>query len=293
MMSMIGVTIKMEVLTMIKKEYDDDKKHVHVLSFGGGTQSTALLIKALKDGVNGVRPDYVVFSDTGNEPSYVMKQIERINKHVKENYGVEIIYTDNGNIYDDLVNSVETGERVASLPFHTKAKDNSTGIGMRQCTSEYKIVPVKRKIRELLGYKKGQRVKEIVHMWKGISTDEIARVKPIKDGWIEAEHPLVWELSMDRSACVAYVERELGFKPFSSACIICPFHSNEAWLEIKRNDPDGFKKAVELDKMIRNGNKKMHSEQYMHKSRIPLGEVDLNEDQIDIFDMECDGFCGI
>lgn len=34
--------------TMIKKEYDDDKKHIHVLSYGGGTQSTALLLMALK-----------------------------------------------------------------------------------------------------------------------------------------------------------------------------------------------------------------------------------------------------
>ena len=32
------------------------------------------------------------------------------------------------------------------------------GIGRRQCTEHYKIVPVRRKIRELLGLSRGQRV---------------------------------------------------------------------------------------------------------------------------------------
>jgi hypothetical protein len=291
---------------LIKQQYDDDKKHIHVLSYGGGTQSTALLIKALEGEVNGVIPDYIIFSDTGNEPQYVMDQVEKVNKHIKEKYGREVIYTDNGNIYDDLINAVETGERVASLPFHSidgTGKEYKNGIGMRQCTSEYKIEPVKKKIRELLGYKPRQVVQEKVHIWKGISTDEIQRVKPImtsKNGeqvpcrWRIAEHPLVDVLSIDRSACIAYVERELGFTPYASACVICPFHDNHAWLEIKRKEPESFEKACQLDEKIRNG-LKYQNELYLHKSRKPLREVDLQEDQttIDDFISECEGFCGL
>lgn len=278
----------------IKQRYDDDKKHIHVLSYGGGTQSNALLIKALEGEVNGVIPDFIIFSDTGNEPKYVTDQVYRVNEIIKKKYNREIIITDNGNIYDDLINACDTGERVASLPFHTVNGIGETGLAMRQCTSEYKIVPVNRKIRELLGYKPKQRVKEMVHIWKGISTDEIQRVKPIKLGWQTAEHPLVEVLSMDRSACVAYVERKLGFTPYASACIICPFHDNNAWLEIKKEDPEGFKKACELDEMIRE-KLKYTNKLYLHKSRIPLKDVDLMEDQttIDDFINECEGFCGI
>ena len=277
---------------MIKQHYDDGKEHIHVLSFGGGTQSTALLLKALEGEVNGVIPDYIIFSDTGNEPYYVMDQVERVNEHIKKKYGKEIIYTDNGNIFKDLVKATETGERVASLPFHTVDGIGEKGLAMRQCTSEYKIVPVNRKIRELLGYKKGQRVKEMVHIWKGISTDEIQRVKPINLGWQTAEHPLVDILSIDRSACIAYVERELNFTPYASACIICPFHDNHAWLEIKRKDPTGFKEACELDELIRS-KLRYKNELYLHKSRKPLKDVDLQEDQttIDDFINECEGFC--
>lgn len=282
---------------MIKQQYDDDKKHIHVLSFGGGVQSIALLLESLKGKVNGVKPDYVIFSDTGNEPKAVMDQVERVNKYIKEKYGIEIHITSKGNIYDDVIRATETGERVASLPYHTidgTGAEYTDGIGRRQCTGDYKISPVKKKIRDLLGYKPRQQVKEIVHMWKGISTDEIQRVKPIADKWITAEHPLVEVLNIDRSRCITIVEEELGFTPLKSACVICPFHDNATWLEIKKNSPEEFEAACVLDDKIRKG-LRYKSELYLHKSRKPLREVDLQESQttIDDFINECEGFCGI
>jgi len=32
---------------------------------------------------------------------------------------------------------------------------------------------------------------------------------------------------------------------------------------------------------------------YLHQSLQPLEEVDFNEDQIDLFDNECEGHCGL
>ncbi|XVM19727.1 phosphoadenosine phosphosulfate reductase family protein [Bacillus subtilis] len=193
---------------MIKQHYDDGKKHIHVLSYGGGTQSTALLLMALKGEINGVIPDYIIFSDTGWEPQHVYNWIQKINKHIKATYGREIIFTDNGNIRDDIVQGAETGDRFASIPFFTRDSKGEIGIARRQCTNEYKILPVNRKIRSLLGYKPRQRIKEVVHLWKGISTDEIQRVKPSRESWQVAEHPLVDVAFIDRSRCITYVERE-------------------------------------------------------------------------------------
>lgn len=280
---------------MIKKEYDDGLKHIHILSYGGGTQSTALLLMALKGEVNGVIPNYIVHADTGNEPKNVYDFMDRVNEHIKKKYNREIIFTNNGNIYDDIEKACHTGSRATSLPYHTlNPLNRAEAIGRRQCTGDYKITPVNRKVRELLGYTKGQRVKEVVHMWKGISTDEIQRVKPIADKWIEAEHPLIDIMDVDRSRCIGYVEREGLGTPPKSSCMICPFHDNATWLEIKKNDPEGFKKACELDELIRK-NLKYKDELYLHKSRKPLSEVDLQEDQttIDDFINECEGFCGI
>lgn len=279
---------------MIKKYYDDGKRHVHVLSFGGGTQSTALLLMALKGEINGVIPDYIIFSDTGWEPQKIYDWVNKVNQYIKTKYNREIIFTKGGNIRTDLLNAVENGSRVASLPFFTLNEDGEKGMVMRQCTAEYKIQPVKHKVRELLGYEPRQRVKEVVHMWKGISTDEIQRVKPIIDSWIEAEHPLIDVQMMNRSNCIAYVEREGLGTPEKSSCIGCPFHDNQTWLEMKRNDPASWNDAVMLDEKIRNM-PKLNSQCFLHKSCKPLKDVDLNEDQLTFNDFinECEGFCGI
>ena len=279
---------------MIKKEYEDGKRHVHVLSFGAGTQSTAMLLMALKGEINGVIPDYIIFSDTGWEPKQIYNWVEKVNSHIKDKYDREIIFTNGGNIRADLIKATENSERVASLPFFTLSEKGEKGMVLRQCTNEYKIIPVKKKIKELLGYGPRQKVKEIVHMWKGISTDEIQRVKPIKESWIEAEHPLVDVVNVDRSACIAYVEREGLGTPVKSSCIGCPFHDDTTWLEMKKRDPESWEDAVKLDKIIRNM-PKIKNKCFLHRSCVPLDEVKLQEDQIvlDLFGNECEGFCGI
>ena len=47
-------------------------------------------------------------------------------------------------------------------------------------------MPVRRKVRELLGLAKGQRVPAgtAVELWLGISTDEAIRMKPSRGRWI-------------------------------------------------------------------------------------------------------------
>nr|WGE05068.1 phosphoadenosine phosphosulfate reductase family protein [Bacillus subtilis] len=130
---------------MIKQNYDDGKKHIHVLSYGGGTQSTTLLLMALKGEINGVIPDYIIFSDTGWEPQHVYNWVNKVNEHIKATYGREIIFTDNGNIRDDIVQGAETGNRFASIPFFTRDSKGEIGIARLQCTNEYKILPVNRR----------------------------------------------------------------------------------------------------------------------------------------------------
>jgi hypothetical protein len=291
---------------MIQKNYDDGKKHIHVLSYGGGTQSTALLLMALKGEINGVIPDYIIFSDTGWEPKAVYEWVDKVNKYIQEKFGRCIIFTNNGNIREDIIAGATKGERHASIPFFTRDRTGwgEKGKARRQCTDEYKIKPVNRKIKELLGYKPRQQVKEVVHIWKGISTDEIRRVKPIlvknSQGemvpckWRKAEHPLVDVVGVDRSECIKWVE-DLGLgTPPQSSCIGCPFHNDSLWLDMKKNDPEAWDDAVEIDKTIRN-HPKFKQHLFLHRSCKPLNEVEFHEQSelIDFFDEECEGMCGL
>jgi hypothetical protein len=326
----------------IQQTYNDGKKHVHVLSFGAGTQSTALLLMALNGEINGVVPDHIIFSDTGWEPKEVYDWLEKIQKVVMERFGKEIAVTDGGSIRDDVFaaaaykKGIDKKRRFASLPYFTSSlvpvyKDNGfeeveeddpnqtelfaidefeaakkeilgykeqLGMVLRQCTQEYKIAPVTKKIRELLGYQPRQRVKEIVHLWKGISTDEISRVKPSRDKWIVAEHPLIDIANVDRTACIKYVEDYSLGTPPKSSCIGCPFHDDHHWLDMKTNHPAEFEDAVLADKAIRNMSH-MRATAYLHRSCKPLDEVDFAEriakkqGDGDLFDNECEGMCGV
>lgn len=272
-----------------------EQEHVHVLSLGAGTQSSAMALMAAHGDLP--RPDYIIFSDTGWEPQHVYKWLEDLKAELAK-FDLEVITVSEGNIHDDVLRAQETGERVASLPYYTwDEKKQEKGITMRQCTGDYKIKPINKKIREILGYKKGQRVKEMVHMWKGITTDEIARIKPSQERWIAFDYPL-FDRNMDRLDAINYVRNKMGRIPPKSSCIGCPFHNNEMWLDIKRNHPEDWQNAVEFDKKIRN-NPKYRSKLYLHKSCKPLDEVDLQEDQttladfLDDFDSECSGMCGM
>lgn len=286
---MLGVVQK-----VIERIYDDEKEHIHVLSYGAGTQSTAMLLMALKGEINGVIPDYIIFSDTGWEPKEVYEWLDTVNNYIKKNFNREIITCSMGNIYEDAINGNRWGQRFPSMPFFTVHSEGKKGMVRRQCTNEYKITPVNKKVRSLLGYRPKQRIKEMVHMWKGISTDEIQRVKPSRERWITAEHPLVDLMDMTRTDCIKYVENEGIGTPPKSACIGCPYRDDRSWLEIKKNDPEGFDQAIELDKAIRNSMR--YGEAFLHRQRVPLDQVVFSEQMemdFDQFTNECEGMCGL
>lgn len=63
---------------------------------------------------------------------------------------------------------------------------------------------------------------------------------------------------------------------------------------MKRDDPDSFQDAVEFDREIRS-QPKLSGEAYLHRSLVPLDEVDFESKLSDTegFLDECEGMCGI
>ena len=150
---------------------------IDIISLGAGVQSSTMLMMAdrgeIKIDDQVVIPKYAIMSDTGNEPKKVYEWLSYLQSKVRN---IEIVVTQNGNIVEDILNGIKNNERFASVPFFTKSKDGKKGILRRQCTSEYKIMAVRKELRRLLGYAPRQRVKEQIRLWIGISTDEIQRV---------------------------------------------------------------------------------------------------------------------
>ena len=265
---------------------------IDIISLGAGVQSSTLLMMAdrgeIKIDGQVVIPKYAIMSDTGNEPQQVYEWLKYLQSKVKN---IEIIVTNNGNITEDILNGVKNNERFASVPFFTKAKDGRKGILWRQCTGEYKINAVRKEIRRLLGYGPREKVKDTVRLWMGISTDEIQRVKPSNVQYIQNVFPLI-DYELSRLDCLRWFEKNDMPLPPKSSCIICPYHSNEFWKEMKKNDQESWNMAVEFDKKIRRL-PKVDGDVYLHRQCVPLDQAALGIEQISMFDEECEGMCGL
>lgn len=268
-------------------------EQMHVISLGAGVQSTTMLLMAARGEIE-PKPKYAIFADTGWEPLHVYEHLKWLEKEAAK-HGVQVIRVSSGNIRDDVYDHLRGDKkRIASMPFFTLDENGEKGMVMRQCTQEYKIAPIHREVRRLLGVGPRGRIPEgAVVMWMGISLDEIERMKPSRKKWMEHRFPLI-DKNMDRVACTSWLRRNRYRVPPKSSCIGCPFHDDIAWLELKRNNPEEWMEAVYFDRKIRNL-PKLKGQAFLHRSCVPLDEVNLNEDQgtLDLFANECEGHCGL
>ena len=173
------------------------------------------------------------------------------------------------------------------------------GVGMirRQCTGDYKIAPIRRKVRNLLGIAGRRSPKApIAEQWIGISLDEVLRMKPSFEPWQINRWPLI-EQGMTRLDCLRWLDRHDYPLPPKSACIGCPFHSDDHWRRMRDRDPEAWADAVSVDAAIRTEFRGIRGDVYLHRSAVPLDQVDLSTDadrgQLDLWPNECEGLCGV
>lgn len=182
---------------------------LRALSLGAGVQSTTLALLAAH-GEIGPMPDCAIFADTGWEPQGVYDHLAWLMSPNVPPFPVHVVSA--GNIREQLVEA-GNGKRWASIPAFAKTvtpagaevpvfdededgemieiatrrtttETVSVGMIRRQCTTDFKVVPIRRKIRELAGLtRKRSPLLPVVESWIGISTDEIIRAKPSFETW--------------------------------------------------------------------------------------------------------------
>jgi hypothetical protein len=270
---------------------------LQILSLGAGVQSTAIALMACDGKLPGLNA--AIFADTGWEPTAVYDQVNRLETELNA-VGIPLYRVSNGNLRQD---SIDTAHRFAAIPYFVKNGDGTNGIGRRQCTSEYKLKPINRKCRELLGANppdyRSVRKGNIAHQWIGFSTDEIHRVNNKHDVlYLKKRYPLI-ELDMSRKDCERWLARKGWGHTVKSACIGCPFHGNRTWRDMRDNRPDEWEDAIAFDNAIRDGGSRplKNGQAFLHASRVPLAQApidrvsrsELKERQTDIFDLIEDG----
>jgi hypothetical protein len=272
---------------------------LHVISLGAGVQSTTMALMAAHGEITPM-PDCAIFADTGWEPAAVYAHLKWLLSPNVLPFPVHIAVA--GNLRDDLTMGSKRSGRFVTVPFFLAGKDGKPGMGRRQCTSHYKIEPMRKLERVLLGKGPRDRVPPgSIVKWIGISVDEVIRATPSKVKFEVNRFPLL-EKQMRRVDCLAWLKEHDYPIPPKSSCLGCPFHNDQMWRELRDGSPEEWADTVELDRAIRQpmsreGRATMVGTQYMHAQRVPLDQVDLStaEDrgQLNLFLNECEGMCGV
>tara|TARA_R100001132_G_C3240952_1_gene71721 strand:+ start:22 stop:840 length:819 start_codon:yes stop_codon:yes gene_type:complete len=258
------------------------------LSLGAGVQSSALLVLGCMEEVE--KPDVAVFADTGDEPAWVLSYL-KVLKEYAQDYGIAVEVAQKGVLSEWVLDQ----PHFVNIPLHTLDKKGNSGILRRQCTREFKITPINQKVRELLGYDRGQHMKHKVRAMLGITIDESQRMKPSLQKWVTNTYPLI-DLGLHRNDCFKIIEDAGLPEPQKSACVYCPYHSDTYWTWMKENHPEEFKRAADFDEAIRNRTMKGDEQPaFVHRSCVPLTEAIFKSTDPAQTDMwgECEGMCGV
>lgn len=254
------------------------KKRSIIQSFGGGTQSVALLV-LVAQGVLPA-PERIVMADTRHEGSATWAYLDEIVRPLVRYLDIplDVVQADGVYIY-----TAKDGTETMTLPAFS-----NTGKLQAFCSHNWKRDIVLRHLRKL-GYFHSRPVLQ----WFGMSLDEMHRMKDSGRKWIKHAYPLV-DLRLRRDEAIERVRRFKLPVPPRSSCYFCPNRTNPEWLDLYHNWPEDWTKAVETDKAIRawdiaRGNGGL----WLHRSLVPLDQADLERPdtgQLDLF--PCGGYCG-
>lgn len=245
-------------------------------------------------------PKAAIFADTQAEPAAVMKWLDWLETQLP----FPIIRTTKGSLkYDSLrvIKSRKSGRKYLKglIPAYVLNHNGTKGLLSRKCTADYKVEMIVRETRKLCDWKRGEK-RLLVDMWIGISRDEIIRMKPSRNAFIENRWPLI-DLNMTRQGCLEWMKRNNYPEPPRSACTFCPFHSDEEWRRIKTQTPDEWNAVVEYERNLIAAAKSQEALRgipYLHESCKPIETVNFDANipshyQVSMFGNECEGLCGV
>lgn len=240
-----------------------------VLSWGLGLQSTMLAVMSTLGELPPL--DMIITADLGFEQQATYDVMEYYTDWLRKR-GQNVVILDTGNI------DKQGADEHIHIPFFTE-----TGAPLRrQCTSKFKIRPIRRHIREWLGYPASEPPHPpatSVEQWIGFTIDEYTRMKTSGVKFITNRFPLI-EKRIHRADCPAYFAKHSLPEPTKSACICCPYRKASEWQEMKINTPGEFDAACDFDERNRNNplarrKGSTADKLYIWKDAIPLRMADL------------------
>ena len=217
-------------------ENEPKKFEFLAVSFGGGTNSTAMLCGMYE---RGIKPDLLMFADTGSEYPQTYEHVAMMQAQVQAWWGIEmqIVKKLRAGEFEGLERECLRGGKLPALAY-----------GSRACSVKYKHEPQNRLMKaemKKLGLTVGTRA-------IGFDAGEAHRVKPSTDIWADNWYPLV-EWNWRRAECMAAIERHGLPQPGKSACFFCPATKRGEVLRMKEQQPELIERALEIERRAQTG----------------------------------------
>jgi len=203
---------------------------ITVASFGGGTDSTAMLIGMWqrKEPV-----DLILFADTGGEKPHTYEHIKRFSEWLAAHGFPEITVVKSPNV--TLEEDVLKRKTLPSIAF-----------GFKTCSQRFKAEPCNKYIRNWKTAKDAWKRGEKITMLIGYEYGEERRAKNYDDEKKTVRYPLI-EWRWNRSKCVG-VNASQSFNVQKSACFFCPSSKAQEIKQLAKQYPELAVRAVAMEK---------------------------------------------
>jgi hypothetical protein len=222
-------------------EFTERRKALSMAAFGGGLNSTAYLtlLKWL-----GLRPDAILFADTGGEKPETYANVARMSEWCVKN-GMPEIVTVRRKVdparqvheekYHDLESECIVKESLPSIAYYG-----------RSCSEKWKQQPQNKWAiawpEAQAEWKGGRKVVKVI----GYDADEARRAKIYADDKYVFWYPLL-QYDWGRQECVEAVRAEGLEVPPKSSCFFCPEMKPHEILELRDKNPDLLERALKIE----------------------------------------------
>ena len=230
-----------------------------VISYGGGVQSTAMLVLANQGVIEGVNA--ALFSNVGDDSEHpatlaYIRDVATPRSHIP----VHTLTHPKRTLMEDL----QRDSRSINIPVRMA----NGAPGNRNCTHTYKVKVIGRWLKAHDASKDNP-----AEVCIGISTDEIHRVNRKRaEAYETPTYPLLTWAGPERLPA-----GHCGLRwpvPPKSSCYFCPFHRDLTWSEMRRDEPELFAKAVALEATLNERRAKLGKDDvYLTRHGKPLDQA--------------------
>ena len=249
---------------------------MRIISYGGGVQSTAMVIMAATrnpefETACGGPIDAALFSNVGDDSEHpaTLDYVRNVIQPwaAQHDFPVEILEKVRRDGRKETLLQHLSRPESRSVPIPVRMSNGAPG--RRRCTVDYKIKVIHKWLKA-----NGASKDNVATVAIGISTDEFQRIGRADDAPFERRiYPLI-ALDMARSDCYNVPAQHDLPAPGKSSCYFCPFHRPSTWAEMRRDEPELFWKSVEIETMLNDRGKKLEKDNvWLTRFNKPLDEA--------------------